>query len=92
MDCTVSSVLATVAGSGRTQAPAHRAVSATPCVRGSSFCISPTAPSLTDVIAGQVGTTSPGLAVVLPATPQSFGDLIRRDIPRWAVDLRAGNA
>lgn len=30
-------------------------------------------------------------AVPLPGTPQAFGDLIRREIPRWAEVVRAGN-
>ncbi|MEN9629044.1 MAG: hypothetical protein RJA10_2271 [Pseudomonadota bacterium] len=30
-------------------------------------------------------------AVPTPATPQAFGDLIRREIPRWAEVVKAGN-
>ena len=30
-------------------------------------------------------------AVPTPTTPQAFGDLIRREIPRWAEVVRAGN-
>jgi tripartite-type tricarboxylate transporter receptor subunit TctC len=30
-------------------------------------------------------------AVPAPSTPQAFGDLIRREIPRWAEVVRAGN-
>jgi tripartite-type tricarboxylate transporter receptor subunit TctC len=30
-------------------------------------------------------------AVAQPGTPQSFGDLIRREIPRWAEVVKAGN-
>ena len=30
-------------------------------------------------------------AVPAPATPQVFGDLIRREIPRWAQVVKAGN-
>jgi hypothetical protein len=30
-------------------------------------------------------------AVAVPGTPQSFGDLIRREIPRWAEVVKAGN-
>ena len=30
-------------------------------------------------------------AVPLPGTPQAFGELIRREIPRWAEVVRAGN-
>ena len=30
-------------------------------------------------------------AVPAPTTPQAFGDLIRREIPRWAEVVRAGN-
>jgi tripartite-type tricarboxylate transporter receptor subunit TctC len=30
-------------------------------------------------------------AVPAPGTPQAFGDLIRREIPRWAEVVRAGN-
>jgi tripartite-type tricarboxylate transporter receptor subunit TctC len=30
-------------------------------------------------------------AVAVPSTPQSFGDLIRREIPRWAEVVKAGN-
>jgi tripartite-type tricarboxylate transporter receptor subunit TctC len=30
-------------------------------------------------------------AVPVPGTPQAFGDLIRREIPRWAEVVRAGN-
>ena len=27
----------------------------------------------------------------MPTTPQAFGDLIQREIPRWAEVVRAGN-
>jgi hypothetical protein len=27
----------------------------------------------------------------MPASPQAFGDLIQREIPRWAAVVRAGN-
>jgi tripartite-type tricarboxylate transporter receptor subunit TctC len=30
-------------------------------------------------------------AVPVPTTPQAFGDLIRREIPRWAEVVKAGN-
>ncbi len=30
-------------------------------------------------------------AVAAPGTPQSFGDLIRRELPRWAAVVTAGN-
>ena len=30
-------------------------------------------------------------AMPMPTTPQAFGDLIRREIPRWAEVVRAGN-
>ncbi len=30
-------------------------------------------------------------ATPMPGTPQAFGDLIRREIPRWAEVVRAGN-
>jgi tripartite-type tricarboxylate transporter receptor subunit TctC len=30
-------------------------------------------------------------AVPTPGTPQAFGDLIRREIPRWAEVVKAGN-
>jgi tripartite-type tricarboxylate transporter receptor subunit TctC len=30
-------------------------------------------------------------AVPMPGTPQAFGDLIRREIPRWAEVVKAGN-
>ena len=30
-------------------------------------------------------------AVPMPTTPQAFGDLIQREIPRWAEVVRAGN-
>lgn len=30
-------------------------------------------------------------AVTVPGTPQGFGELIRREIPRWAEVLTAGN-
>ena len=30
-------------------------------------------------------------AVAVPTTPQAFGDLIRREIPRWAEVVKAGN-
>lgn len=30
-------------------------------------------------------------AVPVPATPQAFGELIRREIPRWAEVVKAGN-
>ena len=30
-------------------------------------------------------------AVPMPGTPQAFGDLIRREIPRWAEVVRVGN-
>ncbi|MEO7336122.1 MAG: tripartite tricarboxylate transporter substrate binding protein [Caldimonas sp.] len=30
-------------------------------------------------------------ATPMPTTPQAFGDLIRREIPRWAEVVRAGN-
>ena len=30
-------------------------------------------------------------ATPVPATPQAFGDLIQREIPRWAEVVKAGN-
>jgi tripartite-type tricarboxylate transporter receptor subunit TctC len=30
-------------------------------------------------------------AVPLPGTPQAFGELIRREIPRWAEVVKAGH-
>jgi tripartite-type tricarboxylate transporter receptor subunit TctC len=30
-------------------------------------------------------------AVPVPTTPQAFGELIRREIPRWAEVVKAGN-
>jgi tripartite-type tricarboxylate transporter receptor subunit TctC len=30
-------------------------------------------------------------ATPVPGTPQAFGDLIRREIPRWAEVVKAGN-
>jgi len=30
-------------------------------------------------------------AMPMPTTPQAFGDLIKREIPRWAEVVRAGN-
>lgn len=43
-----------------------------------------TAPSVTDVLAGQVDCTFTG-------APHAFGDLIRREIPRWAEVAKADN-
>jgi tripartite-type tricarboxylate transporter receptor subunit TctC len=30
-------------------------------------------------------------AIPMPGSPQAFGDLIRREIPRWAQVVKAGN-
>jgi tripartite-type tricarboxylate transporter receptor subunit TctC len=30
-------------------------------------------------------------AASVPGTPQSFGDLIRREVPRWAEVVKAGH-
>ena len=30
-------------------------------------------------------------ALPMPTTPQAFGDLIKREIPRWAEVVKAGN-
>ena len=30
-------------------------------------------------------------ATPMPGSPQAFGELIRREIPRWAEVVRAGN-
>lgn len=43
-----------------------------------------TAPSVTDVLVGQVDCTFTG-------APQAFGDLIRHEIPRWAEVAKADN-
>ena len=39
-------------------------------------------------VAQQLGAEG---AVPVPSTPQAFGDLIRREIPRWAEVVKAGN-